>query len=352
MANLGNLALLAGNRVRAMLEAAERMVLAMLARTIRAGRPLNSRLRRQALRILQRGLIQARTEALRQYRQAYDAAARELEALAADIGRDAAALKDALPPKLPEPSVDASAILRHMRRDVDDLFRDVQEAAVAHREETGATVETAMQEALDAFAERGITSFTDAGGRRWGLQEYANMVVRTGVQRAGLQATVDRMLANGWDLCFVTPHMGCCPQCAAWQGQVMSLTGKSKGYPTVQQAMDGGLFHPNCAHVLQVYIPGVSDLSLGIPKGFTRDSNAKLYTARQRQRFIERKIRQAKREQAAAFTPEAEQAVREELRRWQAAARANASGQVQRRYDRERVMEGAATEQFAASGGS
>lgn len=40
-------------------------------------------------------------------------------------------------------------------------------------------------------------------------------------------------------------------RCASWEGTLLSVSGKTKGLPTYEQAKAGGCFHPNCAHTLE-----------------------------------------------------------------------------------------------------
>ena len=35
-----------------------------------------------------------------------------------------------------------------------------------------------------------------------------------------------------------------------WQGKILSSSGNNSDYPSLQEAMDGGLFHPNCRHAI------------------------------------------------------------------------------------------------------
>ncbi len=285
--------------------------------------------------------VEVQSAALEQLVEAYNKIAEELEALAEELNTDAANLQRQLDASSALRDIDAelnesfAVELSHMRRDVDDIYRQIIEAQSAAREETAASQRWAMQSALDEFAANGITGFTDKAGRRWGLQEYSDMATRTAMQRASMQATMDSMERFGWDLCFVNSHMGACPKCQKWQGVIMSLSGKTEGYHTVQEAMDEGLFHPNCAHILQVYFEGSSRLDLGTPAGWSDDQSTELYAARQKQRYIERNIRKWKRTQAAASTPEAEREAQAHVLMWQEKARENAPGQVQRMYNRE-----------------
>lgn len=100
----------------------------------------------------------------------------------------------------------------------------------------------------------GITGFTDARGREWNMKSYAEMVARTTTMEAHLAGTANRLLEHGHDLVQISSHAGSCEKCAPWQGKILSLTGKTPGYPTLQEAKDAGLFHPRCRHAYSLYI--------------------------------------------------------------------------------------------------
>lgn len=227
--------------------------------------------------------------------------------------------------------------LKHMRRDADDIYRQiVEKVRDAWLEPKNASkLNAEVQEAIREFAASGVTGFTDKAGRKWGLYEYANMAMRTAIHRAGLQATIDTMRAKGQDLAYVTRHPGACPLCARWYGVILSLSGDDPTHPSLQGAMDQGLFHPNCADVLQPYIPGVSDLTAGMGK-YTPEESAARYTASQHQRALEREIRKWKRMQAASTTPENERMCKAHIDKLQRQLRTlTGETKLPRRYDRE-----------------
>lgn len=106
----------------------------------------------------------------------------------------------------------------------------------------------------DRLRAEGITGFTDARGREWNMKTYAEMVARTTTMEAHLTGTANRLLEHGYDLVVVSSHAGSCAKCAPWQGRVLSLTGKTPGYPTLEEAREAGLFHPNCRHTYSLHI--------------------------------------------------------------------------------------------------
>lgn len=66
--------------------------------------------------------------------------------------------------------------------------------------------------------------------------------------------TANRIKSQGHDLVKVSTHLGACSKCAPFQGKILSITGKTKGYPTLQEALNHGLFHVGCRHAMGLYI--------------------------------------------------------------------------------------------------
>lgn len=99
-----------------------------------------------------------------------------------------------------------------------------------------------------------MTGFEDSAGRQWNMRSYAEMVARTSTMEAHLQGTANRLGELGHDLVKVSRHVGPCEKCAPWEGKILSLTGKTPGFPTLAEAREAGLFHPNCKHAYGLYI--------------------------------------------------------------------------------------------------
>lgn len=292
-------------------------------------------------RVLQELQQKAYQEAMRRLTDMYQATAAEVEALSeyieGDLTRTAQSAQSAVQDLLDDLNTQWLEGLKNMRRKADDVYRHVIELEQANADAAGDDLRKAVEEALQTFAEKGVTGFTDRANRNWGLAEYSEMAMRTAMQRANLLSTIDAMLRSGQDLCYVNRHMGSCPMCMHWEGVLISLTGRTPGYITLQQAMAGGLFHPNCAHILLVYIQGVSRLDIGRPKDISDLENRKLYLKRQQQRYLERNVRKWKKKQAAATSPEYERYCMHQVEYWQGRIRKHIKDnpELPRRYDRE-----------------
>lgn len=85
-------------------------------------------------------------------------------------------------------------------------------------------------------------------GRYWNATAYARMEARTATYDSLRVARRSRYLQNGVDVVVVTSTGTTCDECAAWEGEQLSLTGATPGLPTPEDARAAGLWHPNCEH--------------------------------------------------------------------------------------------------------
>jgi len=100
--------------------------------------------------------------------------------------------------------------------------------------------------------EQGLDALVDKGGHSWTLDRYSEMLIRTKAVEARNRGLEDRMLQNGYDLVQVSRHNSSHEECAVWEGQIVSLTGNTPGYKTLDDAKSAGLLHPNCKHAINV----------------------------------------------------------------------------------------------------
>ena len=98
--------------------------------------------------------------------------------------------------------------------------------------------------------------FTDAADRTWNSESYFGMLNRTLHANVARETYDDTIIESGFDLVRVNgissdPDSPCIP----FQGEILSLTGQTKGYTTMAEAEAAGLHHPNCIHFESIYIP-------------------------------------------------------------------------------------------------
>jgi len=194
------------------------------------------------------------------------------------------------------------------------------------------TRQQAAQRALNEFADKGITGFKDKAGRTWSLHSYTEMATRSTTGQAAIEGAIQRLQDNDYDLVIVSFHADSCPLCGPWEGQILSISGKSDQYPSLDEAIADGLFHPNCGHSLGAYIPGLTERPTQEQLGKGDFEEA------QQQRKLERDIRRWKQREAVAITDEEKKKAAAKVREKQAALRefVDTTGRNRQR-DRERI---------------
>lgn len=115
------------------------------------------------------------------------------------------------------------------------------------------------QQVMSAFLDRGLTSFRveDKNGviRNLPLDFYSMTVVRSKMRDAQVQGSKNRYLAAGQDLVIITGNLSSCEHCARFNGMVVSLTGKTPGFPVVgENGIKLPPYHPNCRCGHRVFI--------------------------------------------------------------------------------------------------
>lgn len=164
----------------------------------------------------------------------------------------------------------------------------------------------AIRRGVQDMVKNGITGFVDHGGHKWSPEAYVAMDVRTTMANTARAAVWERMEDYGSDLYQVSWHNGARPLCYPWQGKVISRT------DTVRDVEDGdgntvhvyaqsettygepaGLFGVNCGHYAIVFTPGFSRIRQPQQDA---EENAKTYEQSQKQRYLERRLREEKRD--------------------------------------------------------
>lgn len=201
----------------------------------------------------------------------------------------------------------------------------------------------AAQHVLDRLVSNGVTGFRDVSGRQWGLTSYVEMAVRTEAGQTAVAGHTDALASAGVDLVKVSDSPRECPLCRPWEGKVLSLSGRVGAVlepsltgggavrvhiaGSLAEAKAAGLQHPNCAHNLTAVLPGATVLKPAV-------HDAAGYEAKQRQRALERKVREWKRREALALDDAAAARARAKVRAWQAALREHVAANDLKRLSR------------------
>lgn len=215
-----------------------------------------------------------------------------------------------------------------------DTYRNVVAEASAQVLTGTQTRREVAQVVLNRFVDRGVRPFRDKSGRTWDMASYAEMAVRSTTAQAAVQGHLETLSAGGDDLVICSDSTESCPLCNEWEGKVLSISGKSTEYPSVQDAVAAGLLHPNCTHSLDPFVPGLTRKREVEPIAERR----KGYQDRQHQRYNERMIRHWKLREAAAITDSQKALASAKVAAWQQRQRDFIADTGRRRdYGREQI---------------
>jgi len=225
---------------------------------------------------------------------------------------------------------------------------DVYQRAIGDSEalmQTGTIVRReAVAQAVDRLVADGQDRFEDRSQRRWHLDSYVRMAGRTAALQASVEGQLDGMVARGKDLVVISDSPRECERCRPWEGKLLSITGDTSGEVdgitiagTIGEAVAAGLWHPNCTHRPDPYVSGLTR----IPEPKQDPAG---YAAAQKQRALERDVRELKRRLAAVQElgdTSTARALRGKIRakHQQLADNAEEHG-LNRRRERERPVEG------------
>ena len=108
----------------------------------------------------------------------------------------------------------------------------------------------------------GQFQFIDKAGRKWSADNYFGMLNRTLHANAARESYIDAATKEaGFDLYQIEGGVtgssteNANDPCDAWAGRIVSMTGETKGFTTYQDALDAGVFHPNCVHFIRAIMP-------------------------------------------------------------------------------------------------
>lgn len=137
-----------------------------------------------------------------------------------------------------------------------DIYRQLQLDSILTGTVAGyETINTTIRQMEKTGEAQGLVAFVDRSGKQWNMSTYVEMLARTTVMKIHNEAVKNEFVAHGEDLVIISYHLPTCEMCKPWNGRIVSLTGATKGYPTMTDAEAEGLFHPNCRHAFSLYIP-------------------------------------------------------------------------------------------------
>lgn len=143
--------------------------------------------------------------------------------------------------------------LAQVGRRADDLFRRVTIEEVAQGIAEG-KARRAVSQAIKERLEGAKLQFIDKGGRKWDLDQYAEMAARTTTREAMTQGTLNRLREHGIQLAQVSAH-NASDFCLYYENMVVCIGPEPHPiYPSIDAIGGGPPFHPNCAHTMHPFV--------------------------------------------------------------------------------------------------
>lgn len=146
------------------------------------------------------------------------------------------------------------------------------------------------------FKKYGVAYFNDARGSKWSLERYSDMLTTNTIGTVQREAFFATSLEYGNDLVKVK-HLGISPECELcrpFTNKVLSISGKTRGYMSVEQATNCGLFHISCDHIVMALElapekeDGDNEIALSKPNEKTLKKNGVNVSQFKRHTFIEK----------------------------------------------------------------
>ncbi|TDP29770.1 phage minor capsid protein [Nocardia ignorata] len=183
-----------------------------------------------------------------------------------------------------------------LRRAVDHTT--TAETAQQHRE--------ALERSLQRDARQGFTALVDTHGRRRELVAYVEAQIRNAVSTAEIEGYTQQLATDGHDLFVVSDVPGSCETCRPFEGKVISISGSTVGAITrntstgntvavhvmcsLREALDRGLFHPNCRHTIRVWTPDNPAPPRAVRVSETRRTARRAAAAQQRANRVRQRV--------------------------------------------------------------
>lgn len=141
----------------------------------------------------------------------------------------------------------AAKDIRQLRVAVSDVFQEAAGLGISAPERQAILQDRVTREGKNLSS----WQFIDKSGKRWKKGNYFNMLNRTIAAEVHRESYDEAVLESGEDLVVViggnSDHDQVCKnKPVGYVGQILSISGADKRFPSMAKAREDGLFHPNC----------------------------------------------------------------------------------------------------------
>ena len=185
-------------------------------------------------------------------------------------------------------------------------YRDIVEVSTAKVLTGQSTLDNAVRSSVRKMAQDGFTGFVRKNGTTMESEAAVNMIIRSSTNNVAIEMQDARSKEWGTSFFEISSHLDARTLCAKDQGKIVDKSLKFRNetfkgvwisdWSKTSYGEAAGIFGINCRHNEYPFFPGLSERSEPIDTS----QNKKDYKESQDQRYLERRIRSAKREKIAA----------------------------------------------------
>ncbi|MDY6281845.1 MAG: phage minor capsid protein [Erysipelotrichaceae bacterium] len=151
----------------------------------------------------------------------------------------------------------------------------------------------AVANACQKLAREGLGMVEYPSGAHRSIEAAVRVAVRTSVNQNALQCEMDAIKKMGINLVQTSSHLGARPTHAVWQGKIFWLNKEDPRYENFYEATGygtaTGLGGYNCRHSFYPYFEELGEKTY---EHFDEEKNREYYEQEQKQRALERKLRE------------------------------------------------------------
>lgn len=153
---------------------------------------------------------------------------------------------------------DVLAITNRTDKRIKQTIRDISGEVMRMNAMNQVGLEGSRKEIMEKLLKQGFSKkiqkdfkgVTDSANRKWELDKYVKMLVKTKIQQAYSEGVRAESIERGTDLAMISSH-GAKDQCKHFEGMVISMTGATQGFLTYDALKRSNkIFHPNCEHTI------------------------------------------------------------------------------------------------------
>jgi len=151
-----------------------------------------------------------------------------------------------------------------MEQQAKRIIRENAKELITAMIQSGESYDVIKRQLKEKLLIQGVPAFIDAGKKKWQIDKYVDMVIRTKSRILHNEGTINRLREyqvnsaeydKSFDLIQISNHNSS-DWCFFYEDMVFSVSGQSDKYPSIETLPNRpyNTLHPNCKHIFLVYI--------------------------------------------------------------------------------------------------